>query len=312
MILHFWCSHQYLYKAGSTNIPADEATRWKYLRAWYAHMRALQIWTDQTEVVTCLSRSSFPFTNSSAEALIAWSHKSIGNATLGEEPKLMFNTATGLVHMPSFSFAVPLRHSRRSVAPKNKVCLPLADPSCWPLTAAWQADSCSLCCDPNKGPFGDPSCWGRSGRTYERCCQQDFKNVKCEEIRKSTPGCIDCPQTLAFFCEEAHKFDAVKAWQAMNETWHEYLHQMNESKTFLAEVEGNKSLVAEREIPFLDRIRNTVRLEGERFAQESTDAYKLWVSRVRVENDTIAWLREDVRNPVLKNHTVVKRVCDCT
>ena len=306
-MLHFWCAHQYLYKAGSPQVSVDESARWTFLRAWYVHMRSVQQFIDQPEISACLRRSSFPFNENSTDAFSNWTYKAIGNSTAGEEPKLLFNSATGLVHLPSFVFSHPLRHSRRNIAPKNRACIPLPDRSCWPTTAVWQADSCSLCCDPNKGPFGDASCW-RNGRTYERCCQQDFKNVKCEEIRKSTPGCLDCAQSLSFFCEEHHKFDAVKAWQLMNHTWHEYLGEQNNSATLRTEVAGNTTLVAEWHKAYLEILPDMVRAETEWMTVSERDDVRLARSVLHAENDTLAWLMRDVRKPIFGNFTIVKRV----
>ena len=159
MILHFWCAHQFLYKAGVPSVNLDEAQRWNMLRGWYAHMKSLQSFIVLPEIQTCLKRSSFPFNDDTVTGLHDWTFKAIGNATMGEEPKLLFNTGTGLIDIRSFAFPLGLRHSRRNVNPKNRVCLPLLDRTCWPEKAHWQVDSCTICCDPSKGPFGYPSCW---------------------------------------------------------------------------------------------------------------------------------------------------------
>jgi hypothetical protein len=309
VILHFWCAHQFLIKAGVPGYSVNETETWNLLRAWYAHMRSLQQWLDQEEIMKCLPRSSFPFNESSSQDIVAWVYKAIGNATLGEEPKLLFNSGTGLIHLPSFVFTGKLKHSRRNVNPKNRVCIPIADPSCWPLKALYQADSCSLCCDPNKGPFGDPSCW-RGGRTYERCCQQDFRNVKCEEIRKSTPGCIDCAQSLSFFCEEAHRFDAVKAWQHMNETYYEYLAELNITRDLKIEVAQNSSQLEAIEPLFRDLLANEVVPQQTQYMmQRSSSEYREKLSRVQFANRTLSWLMHEIRPPVARNHSTVAKVC---
>ena len=307
MILHFWCAHQYLYKAGVPEHAGNETMRWSWLRAWYAHMRAMQQLLDQEEIMKCLPRSVFPFTTNSTQELFAWSYASIGNSSKGEEPRLLFNSNTGLIHLPSFVFSGRLEHSRRNVSPKNRVCIPLSDASCWPLRAQYQPDSCSLCCDPNKGPFGDPSCW-RNGRTYERCCQQDFKNVKCEEIRKSTPGCIDCAQSLSFFCEEAHRFDAVKAWQHMNETYHEYLAELNITRDLKLEIETNKTQIASLEPLFNKLLKSdVVPQQTAYYMHVSNNQFRKHISKVRAENRTLEWLKSEVRPPVAGNHSIVAK-----
>lgn len=317
MILHFWCAHQFLYKSGTPGAQVSEAERWDMLRAWYGHMRAVQQFVDLPEMASCLPRSSFPFGEESFWDFSNWTYKAIGNSTMGEEPRLLFNSVTGLIHIPSFGYSGPLVHSRRKINPKNKVCIPLKDASCWPLTAQWQIDSCSLCCDPNKGPNGDSSCWGRPDergvpRSYDRCCQTDFRNVMCEEIRKSTPGCLDCPQSLSFFCEEAHRFRAVKAWQAMNETWYEYLEEQNKSRDFRSEILGNTSLVSDREIPFFKLIPQIVELEAQYYADAkiASGEYRSILSRVNQDNATLDWLKREVREPVYKNYTAVKKDLD--
>lgn len=271
-------------------------------------MKSLQQFLDQEELMKCLPRSSFPFNESTLNDFVDWTYKSIGNSSLGEEPRLLFNSGTGLIHVPSFIYSGRLEHSRRNVNPKNRVCIPLPDPSCWPLTATWQVDSCSLCCDPNKGPYGDPSCW-RNGRTFERCCQQDFRHVKCEEIRKSTPGCIDCPQSLSFYCEEAHKFDTVKAWQHMNETYHEYLAELNISRDLRLEIASNQSQLEDLEKQFYSLLPHVVSQQSRINLVTQSDEYRLHATRVDFFNDTLNWLLDDVRPPVAKNHSVVAKVC---
>ena len=308
MILHFWCAHKFLYKAGVPEYPATDPTRIEWLRGWYSHMRSLQQFLDQEEIQKCLPRSSFPFNQTSMDEIVAWTYKTIGNSSLGEEPRLLFNSATGLIHIPSFAFSSALRHNRRNVHPKNRVCIPMADPSCWPTTAVYQPDSCSLCCDPNKGPFGDPACW-RSGRTYERCCQQDFRNVKCEEIRKSTPGCIDCPQSLSFFCEEAHKFDTVKAWQHMNETYHEYLAELNTTRDLKLEIETNITQLASLEPIFRNLVNGQVVPNQTLYALQTSRGDR---SRFEALNRTLSWLMADIRPPVAGNHSVIAKVCCCS
>ena len=279
-------------------------------------MRSVQQFVDLPEIASCLPRSSFPFSEDSFWEFSNWTYAKIGNSSKGEEPKLLFNSATGLIHIQSFAYTGTLRHSRRKVNPKNKVCLPIKDGSCWPVKAQWQIDSCSLCCDPNKGPFGDPSCWTRADergipRTFERCCQTDFKNVMCEEIRKSTPGCLDCAQSLSFYCEEAHKFRAVKAWQAMNETWFEYLEEQNKSRDFRAEVAGNRSLLAEREKTYISMIPEKVELDTKWETSMGQRAeYRALESRVRQDNATLGWLNDDFRNPIFGNFSAVKKDLD--
>lgn len=306
MLLHFWCAHQYLFKAGSPQVEVqNDSERWDFLRAWYAHMRAAQQFIALPEITACLKRSSFPFNETTTELFSNWTYSSIGNSSLGEEPRLLFNSATGLVHIPSFAFPHALRHSRRSIAPRNKVCLPLADATCWPVTAAWQADSCTLCCDPSKGPFGDPSCW-RNGRSFERCCQQDFRNVMCEEIRKSTPGCLDCPQSLSYFCEEVHKFRAVKAWHYMNETYYAYLGEVKVTRELEEEVAGNSTTLSRKSEMYKSILPDFVREDSKIFAQKIF--HKLDISRVTAHNSTLHWMQTEVKKPIMGNFTDTKRI----
>jgi chromosome segregation ATPase len=130
----------------------------------------------------------------------------------------------------------------------------------------------------------------------------------CEEIRKSTPGCLDCPQSLSFFCEEAHKFRAVKAWQHMNETWFEYLEEQNRSKDFRAEINGNLSLVHQREKEYLELLTpEFVNLESAWLITTQSDEYRRVESRIDQANATLQWQEGEIRSPVFKNFTAVKK-----
>ena len=299
MILHFWCSHQFLYRAGSPTEHVSESGRWNLLRGWYSHMNALRQFIELPELQTCLKRSSFPFNDSTIASVTDWVAKSIGNGT--EEPKLLFNQGTGLIDIRSFTFASSLKHSRRNVAPKNRVCLPLADPTCWPEKAHWQTESCTLCCDPTKGPFGDPGCW-TGNRSWARCCQPDFSGVMCDEIRRSTPGCLDCPQHLSFYCEEEHKFRVVRAWSSMNETFWKHKEEFNNTRDLQLGVFEN-----EKKLELFDSLfkSSLIHFVGNqtRFLAVQRRVYEFQILR---QNQTIAKM-QTARKPVDAGFTSAKR-----
>ena len=292
------------------SVNLDEAQRWNMLRGWYAHMKSLQSFIVLPEIQTCLKRSSFPFNDDTVTGLHDWTFKAIGNATMGEEPKLLFNTGTGLIDIRSFAFPLGLRHSRRNVNPKNRVCLPLLDRTCWPEKAHWQVDSCTICCDPSKGPFGDPSCW-QNGRSYERCCQQDFKGVMCDEIRKSTPGCLDCPQHLSFFCEEEHRFRVVRAWSLMNETFWKHKEELNTTRDLERDLQYIETRIELFESLFNESLPRLVANQSAFLSALQLDpAKRILEFQINRQNDTLRHYLTTVRAPIASNYTLVKRERD--
>eukprot|EP00439_Symbiodinium_sp_Y106_P054134 s419_g7.t1 len=79
---------------------------------------------------------------------------------------------------PSFvqTLAWPTKASRKT-AFETKLpfldCIPLKDPTCFPKHTSNPFESCSECCNRNRGPTGQVQCW-QSGFDFARCCASEF------------------------------------------------------------------------------------------------------------------------------------------
>ncbi|CAE7491026.1 unnamed protein product [Symbiodinium necroappetens] len=78
---------------------------------------------------------------------------------------------------PSFvqTLAWPTKASRKT-ASETKLpfldCIPLKDPTCFPKHTSNPFESCSECCNRNRGPTGQVQCW-QSGFDFARCCASE-------------------------------------------------------------------------------------------------------------------------------------------
>ncbi|KAF4740440.1 hypothetical protein FOZ62_007984, partial [Perkinsus olseni] len=250
MVLHFWCVHQYLIKLSDPNSEryddVDGLNEQLRMQGWYQHLDAMRRFL-LPEITSCLNRTAFPLWRDNGKGLKDWANYWAGDPEKGEEPRVSYSRTTGKIDLESETTltlrhgvwprtagsilqgmaygGASLVHRRKSIVPKVKTCTPMKDRTCWPQHSQFEFMSCYFCCDPSRGPHGDERCWN-GPFTYERCCQQDFNGVMCEEIRKEEEGCVDCPRSLSYYCDEEHKFRMVKAWHVMNESLYAYNDQL--------------------------------------------------------------------------------------
>ncbi|KAF4693992.1 hypothetical protein FOZ60_009432 [Perkinsus olseni] len=229
MVLHFWCVHQYLIKLSDPNSEryddVDGLNEQLRMQGWYQHLDAMRRFL-LPEITSCLNRTAFPFWRDNGKGLKDWANYWAGDPEKGEEPRVSYSRTTGKIDLASMAYGgASLVHRRKSIVPKVKTCTPMKDRTCWPQHSQFEFMSCYFCCDPSRGPHGDERCWN-GPFTFERCCQQDFNGVMCEEIRKEEEGCVDCPRSLSYYCDEEHKFRMVKAWHVMNESLFAYNDQL--------------------------------------------------------------------------------------
>jgi hypothetical protein len=235
LLLHFWCAHRFLL-VGHLAQPAQSEAVWQQLRGWWHHMRAIRD-ILVPEIAACLSRAPWPLAEQGG-LVKQWVEGWIGDVNSTAEPRLAFEPTTGRVDVNAMVYNGTLTHRRRGIVPKVRTCLPLKNAgSCWPMHAQFTTESCSHCCDPSKGPYGDEACWRDGRRSFQACCQQDYKGVRCEEHRKEEPGCLDCPSSLSFFCEEEHKYWMIKAWHALNQTIYSYNDWLNITRNHTLKLE---------------------------------------------------------------------------
>ncbi|KAF4665328.1 hypothetical protein FOL46_003748 [Perkinsus olseni] len=229
MVLHFWCVHQYLIKLSDPNSEryddVDGLNEQLRMQGWYQHLDAMRRFL-LPEITSCLNRTAFPFWRDNGKGLKGWANYWAGDPEKGEEPRVSYSRTTGKIDLASMAYGgASLVHRRKSIVPKVKTCTPMKDRTCWPQHSQFEFMSCYFCCDPSRGPYGDERCWN-GPFTFARCCQQDFNGVMCEEIRKEEEGCVDCPRSLSYYCNEEHKFRMVKAWHVMNESLYAYNDQL--------------------------------------------------------------------------------------
>mmetsp|Transcript_2641 Transcript_2641/g.10220 ORF Transcript_2641/g.10220 Transcript_2641/m.10220 type:complete len:623 (+) Transcript_2641:214-2082(+) len=68
-------------------------------------------------------------------------------------------------------------------------CLPLKDPSCFPLGNDNLFEACHACCDPElPGDAGDPNCWV-GPYTFQRCCNQVPRKASSKPPVADAGGC---------------------------------------------------------------------------------------------------------------------------
>ena len=280
LLLHFWCAHQFLIKGagyGATGHMGQDQM-WNELRGWWQHMRAMREIVTTSEVRGCLNRSPWPMSNSQGGeegiAIKQWIEGWIGDINATSEPRIAITA--GKVDLSQMMYNGTMTHRRRGVVPKVRACLPLKNKDmCWPEKAQFTTESCTHCCDPSKGPYGDENCW-KGGRTFEMCCQQDYKGVRCEEHRKEEPGCLDCPSSLSFFCEEEHKFWMIKAWHGLNQTIYAYNDWLNITKNYTARLDEGKNNLTMAANAYNHSAKATVRASA-RIARLLAVPDKAWV-----------------------------------
>lgn len=121
------------------------------------------------DVSACMPTSIFPI---DAERLRAYVQK-----WFGEGPKAVYADAT--LNVAAMRFVQSYVWRRASIPFKERPCVPLANPLCFPQLASYNTESCTICCSV---AGHDPACFD-SIWTYERCCQRDFDGLHCSEVR---------------------------------------------------------------------------------------------------------------------------------
>ncbi|KAF4727825.1 hypothetical protein FOZ63_004862, partial [Perkinsus olseni] len=109
-----------------------------------------------------------------------------GDPDKGEEPRVSYSRTTGKIDLASETTPT-LRHG------------------VWPKTV---------------GSLLQGMAYGGASLVHRR------KSIVPKEIRKEEEGCVDCPRSLSYYCDEEHKFRMVKAWHVMNESLYAYSDQL--------------------------------------------------------------------------------------
>jgi len=172
----------------------------KWLEAAFAHMVAIRNLGQAYQIRNCMGQQGWSL---DVGAFHRYTEKWIGREAVGTAPQAAF--LNGKVDPWQMLFTKPMGHnkgSRESMLPDRKTCAPYKDPACWKRKSLLLMETCEYCCSPfqHKGGRGADICWD-SEWTYERCCQQDFKDLICELNRKGEEGgCVDCKKSVTYIC----------------------------------------------------------------------------------------------------------------
>ena len=193
------CSQIYLVKSARA-LDAGEADHMRWLEAAYAHMVAIRNLAQAYQLRNCLGQQGWSL---NAESFHAYTVKWIGQEAEGTVPQAAF--FNGRVDPWNMLYTKPMGHtesSRAAMLPDRKTCVPFKDPLCWKRKSLLLVETCEYCCSPfeHKSGRGAEICWDGEW-TYERCCQQDFKDLICEHQRKGEEGgCVDCKKSVTWIC----------------------------------------------------------------------------------------------------------------
>ena len=151
---------------------------------------------------------------------------------------------------PSFvqTLAWPTK-ARRKTASEAKLpflgCVPLKDPACFPQYNTNPFESCSECCNRNRGPTGQVQCW-QSGFDFARCCSSDDSVELSSEVSSSCPN-PDATLQKSLEEERQKQEEMSKALAKQKEDLQQCREQQASTQEQLAEAQKRKAEAAEAE-----------------------------------------------------------------
>ncbi|CAK9030303.1 Uncharacterized protein SCF082_LOCUS19164 [Durusdinium trenchii] len=193
------CSQHFLVKSAHAQ-ESGNPDHMKWLEAAYSHMVAIRNLGEAYQIRNCMGQQGWSL---DVGAFHRYTERWIGREAEGTAPQAAF--FNGKVDPWQMLFTKPMAHTtntRAAMLPDRKTCAPYKDPSCWKRKSLLLMETCEYCCSPfeHKGGRGAGICWDGEW-TYERCCQQDFKDLICELSRKGEEGgCVDCKKTVTYIC----------------------------------------------------------------------------------------------------------------
>ena len=193
------CSQHFLVKAARLQ-EAGDPDHMKWLEASYGHMVAIRNLGQAYQIRQCMGQQGWSL---DVGAFHRYTERWIGREAEGTTPQAAF--LNGKVDPWQMLFTKPMRHtseSRAAALPDRRVCVPFKDPACWKRKSLLLIETCEYCCNPfeHKSGRGASWCWDDEW-TYERCCQQDYKDLVCEVRRKGEEGgCVDCKKSVTYAC----------------------------------------------------------------------------------------------------------------
>ena len=193
------CSQHFLVKSARAQ-DAGDPDHMKWLEASYGHMVAIRNLGQAYQIRQCMGQQGWSL---DVGAFHKYTTRWIGRESEGTSPQAAF--FNGKVDPWQMLFTQPMHHtseSRASALPDRRVCVPFKDPACWKRKSLLLMETCEYCCNPfeHKTGRGASWCWDDEW-TYERCCQQDYKDLVCEVRRKGEEGgCVDCKKSVTYVC----------------------------------------------------------------------------------------------------------------
>lgn len=193
------CSQHFLVKSARAQ-EAGDPDHMKWLEASFGHMVAIRNLGQAYQIRQCMGQQGWSL---DVGAFHKYTERWIGREAAGTVPQAAF--FNGQVDPWQMLFTKAMHHneeSRAAALPDRRVCVPFKDPACWKRKSQLLIETCEYCCNPfqHKTGRGASWCWDEEW-TYERCCQQDYKDLVCEVNRKGEEGgCVDCKKSVTYNC----------------------------------------------------------------------------------------------------------------
>lgn len=245
------CSQIYLVKSARA-LDAGEPDHMRWLEAAYAHMVAIRNLAQAYQLRNCLGQQGWSL---KAESFHAYTVKWIGQEAEGTVPQAAF--FNGRVDPWNMLYTKPMGHTestRAAMLPDRKTCVPFKDPLCWKRKSLLLVETCEYCCSPfeHKSGRGAEICWD-SEWTYERCCQQDFKDLICEHQRKGEEGgCVDCKKSVTWICLTPPEKRLKDAQDKYNENVDRFNKLQNTSRDLATDIASTRQDLLEKDEIYRD------------------------------------------------------------
>eukprot|EP00438_Fugacium_kawagutii_P011134 Skav221613 [mRNA] locus=scaffold1327:90393:93215:- [translate_table: standard] len=245
------CSQHFLVKSARAQ-QAGDPDHMKWLEAAYSHMVGIRNLGQAYQIRNCMGQQGWSL---DVGAFHKYTEKWIGREAEGTAPQAAF--LNGKVDPWQMLFTKPMGHtteSRAAMLPDRKTCAPFKDPACWKRKSLLLMETCEYCCSPfqHKSGRGADICWD-SEWTYERCCQQDFKDLICELNRKGEEGgCVDCKKSVTYICLTPTEKRLKDAQNKYNENVDSFNKLQNKSRDLAQDIQTTREDLLQKDQVYRD------------------------------------------------------------
>ncbi|CAE8598456.1 unnamed protein product, partial [Polarella glacialis] len=179
---------------------AGDPGHMRHLESAYSHMVGIRNLGQAYQLRNCMGQMGWSL---DVGAFHGYTVKWLGPESQGTQPVAAYKG--GQIDPWQMLYSKPMAHtdkSRKDSFPERRTCAPYKDPTCWKRQSKLLVETCEYCCSPFEHKTGNGSAWCWDDvYTYERCCQQDFKDLICSQNRKGEEGgCVDCKKTVSWEC----------------------------------------------------------------------------------------------------------------